>query len=551
MKVLLSFTLFIALSSANTQATNLPSPQQLEQHIKSLVPEVVTDSTPGFVVGVYRGGQLIYGKGFGLANLSYKIPNDISLVYNIGSTTKQFIGYGFAMLHVQGKLDLDTPVHELLDDWPQFEHTVTVRHLLTHTSGYREAYTTSNIVGRYIGVDRLSREECLEVIRRQPKLEFTPGSKFVYNSTAWVVLAEIMEKVTGSAADVWVTENILKPLKMNDTQIETNVGQVIKDGAESYYLSPDDKLINAKSNRAIFGASDIYTNIKDMGQWFANFKSAEVGSEQARELFLTSFQLNSGYDSQYALGIFVNQYKGLKRYTHGGAHEAFLTQFSYFPEHDLGIFIVSNFGRRKSISDTDIADFMLGDFMSEDIQAKSLITSTEAELTPFTGLFVSDSYNSVVKLGVKDNSLMWDGKHQLLQTTSTSFQTQSGDSNLTFSGDSAEYDTLILINRWKTKFNRVEPWEPTSEELKQYSGNYWSKELEAAYEVSVVDQKLKINHRWADEMILKPVTQDFFSNGWLHLRFDRNDNNQIMQISVNSSRTVDIILDKVDKPLSR
>ena len=81
------------------------------------------------------------------------------------------MGYAFAMLHVEGKLNIDDPVSKYLDPWPEFDQVVTLRHLLTHTSGYREAYTMSNLAGRSVGVDRLSRDECLEVVRRQPELE--------------------------------------------------------------------------------------------------------------------------------------------------------------------------------------------------------------------------------------------------------------------------------------------------------------------------------------------------------------------------------------------
>ena len=83
------------------------------------------------------------------------------------------------MLHVKGVLNIDDPVSKYFDDWPEFKHTVTLRHLLTHTSGYREAYTISNLAGRIIGRDRLSRKECIEVVRKQSKLEFIPGSRLL------------------------------------------------------------------------------------------------------------------------------------------------------------------------------------------------------------------------------------------------------------------------------------------------------------------------------------------------------------------------------------
>ena len=207
---------------------------KLEVKIDALIPTEVNDSTPGLVVGIVQKGEFMFSKGYGLANMSYGMSNDSKLVYNIGSVSKQFLGYAFAMLHVKGVLNIDDPVNKYLEDWPEFKYTVTLRHLLSHTSGYREAYTMSNLAGRTIGVDRLSREECLEVVRKQPQLEFIPGSRYTYNSTAWVILAEVMEKITGQPADEWVESNIIKPLGMNDTKIESYVGEVILNTAESY-----------------------------------------------------------------------------------------------------------------------------------------------------------------------------------------------------------------------------------------------------------------------------------------------------------------------------
>ena len=138
--------------------------KELEIKIDALIPIEINDSTPGLVVGIVQRGELVFSKGYGLANMSYGISNSPKMVYNIGSVSKQFLGYAFAMLHVEGALNIDDPVNKYFEDWPEFKHTVTLRHLLTHTSGYREAYTLSNLAGRFIGVDRLSREECLEVV---------------------------------------------------------------------------------------------------------------------------------------------------------------------------------------------------------------------------------------------------------------------------------------------------------------------------------------------------------------------------------------------------
>ncbi|MBT8257529.1 MAG: beta-lactamase family protein, partial [Bacteroidia bacterium] len=412
----------------------------LESQIDSLVPKQVNDSTPGLVIGVVKNGELIFGKGYGKANLTYDIPNDMNLVYNIGSVSKQFLGYAFAMLHSEGKLNIDDPVNKYLNDWPEFEHKVTLRHLLTHTSGYREAYTMSNLVGRYVGQDRLTREECLNVVRRQPQLEFVPGSRFTYNSTAWVILAELMEKVTETPADIWVENNILKPLDMNDTQIESYVGEVITNAAESYSNS-DQGYKNEESNRAIFGAAEVYTSVNDLVKWINNYKTSQIGGEAVRSVFLDPFILNDGSDSEYALGIGVSEYRGLKRYRHTGGHEAFSSQLSYYPDEDLGIIVISNFGGRASVSTSAIASLFLGDKMTQEEKLPEIkpVNMAADKLKSFTGMYVTDTMNDTVEMTMnEEGSLIAGGQFKLIPVSDKTFRIEdwNGEIEIEMSSDS-------------------------------------------------------------------------------------------------------------------
>jgi len=214
-----------------------------------------------------------------MADLAHQIPITPETRFNIGSASKQFLGFAFALLAEQGALSLEDPVREHLPDWPKFSETVTLRHLLTHTSGYREAYGTLYLAGRVPGQDYLPREEALDVVRRQPKLEFSPGSTFQYNSTAFVILADVLEQVTGEAPAKWMEENVFRPLGMKQTSIEREVGQVIPKAADSYTDAEHGGYIQEASNRSIFwGRRGLYdgrrpgemgSQLRGRGDWGA------------------------------------------------------------------------------------------------------------------------------------------------------------------------------------------------------------------------------------------------------------------------------------------
>lgn len=516
---------------------------ELEIKIDALIPTEVSDSTPGLVIGIVQKGELIFSKGYGLANISYGISNNPKMVYNIGSVSKQFLGYAFAMLHVKGDLNIDDPVGKYLEDWPEFKHTVTLRHLLTHTSGYREAYTMSNLAGRFIGVDRLSREECLEVVRKQPQLEFIPGSRYTYNSTAWVILAEVMEKVTGQPADEWVETNILLPLEMNDTQIESYVGEVIHNAAESYSYDKEQGYINPKSNRAIFGAAEVYTSIQDLVKWINNYQTADIGGKAVNDLFLEPFILNDGSNSEYALGIGISSYRGLKRYRHTGGHEDFLTQLSYFPDHDLGIITISNFGGKGWLSTTKIAELLLKDHMSSPVDKENNQIEIEKEkLEQFAGLYLSNTLNSTINLTIAEDTLTIDDGRKLIPVTQNSFRIDGWNGQFQINNLSKEKTQLTIIGGTKDIYTKAEKWTPNEGDLKPYEGDYWSDELETVYHLIIKSEKLTIQHRWIDDLSLEPIANDFFKMDWgYYVKFNRNEEGDILSLSVNSGRTLNVI----------
>lgn len=534
---------FIYSSNIHGQVIDL---KNIESKIDALIPETVNDTTPGLVVGIVQNGELIFSKGYGLANMSYQIPNDSKMVYNIGSVTKQFLGYAFAMLHVEGKINIDDPVNKYLEDWPEFDQQVTIRHLLSHTSGYREAYTMSSLAGREIGVDRLSQEECLEVVRKQPQLEFEPGSSFTYNSTAWVILADIFEKAVDMSAAKWVTLNILKPLEMNNTQIETYVGEVIINAAESYSSNQGSGYTNEKSNRAIFGAADVYTSVQDITKWINNYSKTKLGGDSVNKVFLEPFVFNNGINSGYALGVEIGTYRGLKTFSHNGGHEAFITQLMYFPDQDTGVFTVSNFGGKGIVSTNKIADFLLEENMVDDNFKYEGIDIDKEKLEQLTGLYVASTLNQTINLTMIEDTLSINGKSKLIPTEPNVFRINGVDDKVII--EKLPYGkiqfTSIRTNS-KDVFEHVESWSPKAEELNDFKGDYWSEELETTYHIQIVNNQLVVQNRWIKDITLKPISKDFFSIYYgMHVKFNRDEKGDVIELSIYSGRTLNVIFKK-------
>ena len=538
----LSIFVLLSLLFAGTACSDFSQRVSLEKEIDGMIPEAVNDTTPGMIVGVVQNGEIIFQKGYGLANLAYNIPNNPEMVYNIGSVAKQFMGYAFAMEHVAGTLNIDDPVSDYLEDWPEFEETVTIRNLLNHSSGYREAYTMSNLAGREIGVDRMSAEEAMEVVRRQPKLEFSPDSRYTYNSTAWVILAKVFEEATGTTAAAWVEENMLDALGMNDTQIETYVGQVIENAAESYSYSDELGYINQKSNRAIFGAADIFMSVPDAVKWMTNMKTAELGGQDVLDLFLEPNELSNGIFNGYAMGIYVGEYRGLRRYRHTGGHAAFGTQLSYYPDHDLGIFIVSNFSGAW-LSSGSIAELMLGDQMDPEVSYEDERVELSDEMqSELTGRYINLDRNDMFQLSVENGKLMVDGQVEMIPTGDGVFRMNGSVTRyeIEINGESARI--IASGSNGIQMFEKVDEWQPGETDLADYTGEYVSDEIDSIMRLSVNQEGLlQVQHRWMGATPLEPLARDIFRAGnGMMVEFERDGTGNVTGFYVNSGRTLDV-----------
>lgn len=520
---------------------------------------------PGAVVGVVRNGEVSFSEGYGMASLAYDIPIARETRFNLGSVSKQFLAFAFALLAERGELSLDDPVGKYLSDWPEFDETVRLRHLLTHTSGYREAYGTHALAGRITNEDRLTREEALEVVRRQPALEFPAGSDYQYNSTAYVILAEILEKVVGMPAGQWVEENVFESLGMTVSTIESEVGEIVPNAAVSYAPAGDGTYHRSFSNRAIFGAADVYTTVGDLAKWFRNFETGELGGRVVQERMREPFVLTTGDTTDYALGLVVDEHQGLQRIQHGGSHAGYRAMIMYYPDLEAGIVVMSNYSRMPvhTIAES-VAETFLGDQMPVELPVESVSTSADddaVQLSPADFQAIAGRYELEQVAGYVLNFTREDEtyflqenegeKTEITPTSDSTFAVPGSESRIIFhlaEGDEPAPSLALQQENAEYLANRLtgEPWEPSREDSLEYTGRYYSEELETFYAVTATDSQLVVEHRWLGEIVLAPVTKDTFSGRYpiQELVFVRDEEGQVAGLHVSTGRTRDVRFEK-------
>jgi len=235
-------------------------------------------ASPGCMLGVVASGELIYTRGYGRANVEHDIAFTPDTVFDIGSTSKQVLATSILLLVDDGKLSLDDDVRKYLPEVPDYGATITIRHLLTHTSGLRDYITLMTLAGWQME-DVTTPGQALDLVSRQKGLDFPPGAEFAYSNTGFFLASLIVERVSGKGLAAFAAERTFRPAGMSATRYMDDHAAVVPHRATGYEPSGADFRV-ASSNWEQLGDGAVQTSIADLRKWDANFYAPRVGSDR-------------------------------------------------------------------------------------------------------------------------------------------------------------------------------------------------------------------------------------------------------------------------------
>ena len=331
----------IAIACPLQFGTAVGQHRALEARVDSVLHAWSGTDVPGIAVAYFEADNPVFSKAYGLANLEHRVVMSTDTPSDLGSVSKQFVGFAIALLAEKGLLDLDDDIRKYLPAVPDFGDTITIRNLLYHTSGLREIYNTLALVNWRPG-DGIFQEHAQRLVSFQRELQFPPGTRYLYNNTEYMLLADIVEVITGDEFHDWMTDNVFHPLEMYDTTVMHEQGQVIPGVATSYNAGSDGRFRQMYDNSTIQGAGGIYSTVEDMVKWMRNFSTHTVGSKATIESLVTPGTLRNGDPIDYALGIVVNETRGVVTWAHGGASAGYRSAMTYLPEHQQGFVFLTN-----------------------------------------------------------------------------------------------------------------------------------------------------------------------------------------------------------------
>ena len=336
------FSISLALVVASAQVVaQPPSDTELIRQVDELTSAALKQpGAVGFSVAVARGNTMIVAKGYGLAEVEHQVSADADTMFRIGSITKQYTAAAIMRLHEQGKLGLDDDMHEFLPDFPTQGNTVTIRHLLTHTSGIHSYTSDGEFMHKRTGLE-LTHDQLLAEFKDDP-FDFAPGEKWAYNNSGYYLLGMIIEKISGKPYGEFVEDEFFTPLNLTRTRYDSTP-QVIKNRAQGYRWENDNLLNDLSMAMSIpGGAGGLIASAQDMVRWQIALTSGQVVSAESFKQMCTPVTLSNGKTKDYGFGLVMKEHRGQPYIGHGGGIFGFNSMMSYFPNQQLHIAVVSN-----------------------------------------------------------------------------------------------------------------------------------------------------------------------------------------------------------------
>ena len=490
----------------------------------------VTPSTPGCAVGVSQRGNLIVNRAYGLANVERAVPLSPKSVFDIGSTHKQFVAAAILTLVEDGRLTLSDDIRTHVPELPDYGHTITLDHLLTHTSGIRDWVPLRNLAEDDVDV--------LKLILRQRGLNFAPGEEWSYSNSGYVLLKEIVARVSGMSFAEFARTRLFEPLGMTSSSYVPDILQAGPNAALGYQKEGAGwkQYMRLGNNR---GGGTVVSTVGDLLIWNNALATEKLGTFVTGALHERT-RLNNGRTLKYARGLIVDHTPGGLVISHSGGAAGFSTWLGRVPEHRLSVAVMCNF---DPVSATALAGRVADLYLppvpqTAETSAGAADEGPKVDVTGRAGLFFNERTGELLRLVVNEGRLQVPGGRPLVTVSENRFRNPRGElffmSQDEFELHFASPDRLELksMEGITTTYRRARPYSPAAAELEVLAGRYRSDELGTEFEVAPTEGGLSVRLAHAPETALKflPAERDVFLGGRMMVRFQRDAAGKVVSL---------------------
>jgi CubicO group peptidase (beta-lactamase class C family) len=373
-----------------------------------------SSATPGCAVGVAVGGTPVLLKAYGMADLEHDIPNTPDTIFEAGSVSKQFTAMAIMLLVKDGKLSLDDPVRKHIRELPDYKVPLTIRHMLTHTSGLRDWGSVASIAGAPRTTREYTHGHVIDIVSRQQSLNFTPGDHYSYSNTGYNLAAVIVARASGMSFAEFSKQRIFEPLGLKHTSWRDDHTRIVK-GRAMAYTDTNGSFTTEMPFENVHGNGGLLTTVGDLLKWNENFVAPIVGDVPLVTAMQTTGRFNDGKPQDYALGLMVNDYRGVKNVSHSGSTAGYRAHLNRFPESRTSVAVLCNGSSgNATVAANRVSDVFLAGRLKPPVPAAAPMPPAPAlipqpfgsELSAFAGSYWSDEAETMLIAALEHGELV-------------------------------------------------------------------------------------------------------------------------------------------------
>jgi CubicO group peptidase (beta-lactamase class C family) len=501
-----------------------------------------SDSTPGCAVGVAKAGHLEFSKAYGSADLENSIRNSPDTVFEAGSVSKQFTAMAILMLAREGKLSLDDPARKYIPELPDYGKPVTIREMLTHTSGLRDWGDIATIEGWPRGTRVYEDADLVKIVSKQKELNFAPGTRWSYSNTGYNLSEIIVSRVSGMSLAEFTRQRIFLPLGMTHTSWRDDYTRIVPNRAVAYSQRSDGFHADMPFEN-IYGNGGLLTTVGDLLKWNEHLSLPDAADSELVRDQQQNYQLNSGRPTDYGYGLFIRKFNGALEISHTGSTAGYTSLLARYPSQSLSIAILCNVSANTWEYGHAIASIW--------IPIPSKRQNADAKfyhLVPLAMSHLLGTYRDVLtgrptKLSTESGKINFGTYSDMSPVSPTRFYMDGKTANIDVRGTITVTDAYGIAD----EYERVTETTPSPSLLASVAGKYTSPEIDG--EVTVVPSGTSISVQFGTKtsLILAPAYDNTFSNDLVTAIFSRDDNGKTVAMTISADRVWNLRLGRIDQ----
>lgn len=527
---------FFALASLTRAADVKP------EEIDALFAGWTGTTTPGCAVGVARNGEWVHRAGYGLANLEYGIALTTRSVFRLASLSKPFTALSVLLLAEEGKLSLDDEVRLYVPELPPREPPVLIRHLLEHTSGYREYLDLMPLIGKG-DESNYSAAEAIDMLARQKEHNFAAGEQQLISDTGYMLLSVIVERASGKSLREYADEKIFRPLGMEDTFYNDDHTRIVRNRAKGYAPNPEGGFKTDETTADIVGDGGVFTTVEDLLLFDRNFAEPKVGSPQTlarmRDPRVT---LPGGQVSRHGYGVLASEHRGVPEIGHSGVFVGFRTLWLSYPTAGLTVILLCN---RSDANPFDRVYGIVDPYLADRLEPIQPYEASPAELAAAEGRYHETRLGWVLDVRAKDGRLVTSYPptsivRPFVATGPGRFVRVGSSTNVLEVAGEGLLHLTWTGNGNLSVYERIGKLELASAE--EYAGTYFCEEIPLEMKLTADGGRLLWHKRGAEPVAYEYLVPDgFVGMDRSNIDFERDAEGQVRSLRLGAWRARNIL----------